>query len=122
MHPVERLLQALREDRQRSAWSRADTLAHRAGQLAGEVEEVRAAVALGNRENLHEELGDAFWDLLFLVVLAEEAGVGTLESVVEGALGKLRRRKPWLATGEQLTLEEEVARWAEAKRLERSPG
>lgn len=109
----------LQLDRKNSAWSREGTLEFRTKEFAGEARELAEAVEKLDDENLKEELGDALWDLMFLFIMAEEKGLFTAKAVIEGAMQKLRRRKPWIFTGEKVSKEEEVRRWIEAKKEEK---
>ncbi len=119
MTPFEELYRLMQRDRKRSPWSHANTLEDRYKELASEVEEIREAIEKEDRENLGEELGDALLDILFLMVMGEEQGWFSRDQVIEGAIAKIRRRKPWIFSEEELSIEEEHRRWQEAKRLEK---
>lgn len=106
-------------DRRNSAWSRQDTFLHRYEELLSEVKEIKESLDNKDDENFKEEVGDALWDLLFLMVMAEEKGIFTAKEVIEGAIAKLKRRKPWIFTGKKLSIDEEVKRWTEVKKLEK---
>jgi uncharacterized protein YabN with tetrapyrrole methylase and pyrophosphatase domain len=109
----------LKLDRKNSAWSKDCSLKSRVKEFAGEAQEIVEAVEKLDDENLKEELGDALWDLLFLFVLAEEKKLFTAKDVIEGAIAKLHRRKPWIFDGEKVSKEEELRRWAETKKQEK---
>jgi len=115
----EEFYEMLRTDRQNSSYSQECTFETRQNELLKEVAELGAAIAKDDVENMREELGDALWDLLFLFILAEEKKLFTAKEVIEDAMAKLKRRKPWIFTKERLTREEEYERWQEAKRKEK---
>ncbi len=119
MTPVAELIQALRLDRKRSAWSRAQTLDPSLVKLQGEIDECREALAGNDDGALTAELGDVLWSLLFaLIVAGDERGLD-LERIASAALAKLGARKPWLfEDGPPLTLEEEATLWIRAKARE----
>ncbi|MEK6823289.1 MAG: MazG nucleotide pyrophosphohydrolase domain-containing protein [Nanoarchaeota archaeon] len=106
-------------DRKFSAYSRASTLRDRVKNLAEEVDEIDKAIANNDMANLREELGDTMWDLISLMIIAEEQGLFTSKDVMTDAMHKLKRRKPWILTGEQLSVEEELARFKAVKQQEK---
>ncbi len=115
----EELYRSLMLDRQNSEWSREHTLSDRAEELLGEVKEVKLALENEDYDNLREELGDALWDLMFMIVIAEEKNLFLGKDVIEEALAKLRRRKPWIFTGEKVTKAEESRIWNDVKQKEK---
>ncbi len=62
--------------------------------LLSEAYEVIDAIAEGSPADLREELGDLLFQILFLVVLAEEQGNFNLAGVVRGISEKMIRRHP----------------------------
>ena len=89
-------------------------------QLTSEAEEVKAAVASNDNENLKEELGDLFWDTLMVMLIAEKEGLFKPSESLAVLIEKMRRRKPFLFTGQKVTLEEAERMWSEAKAKEKS--
>ena len=87
-------------------------------QLASEAEEVKAAVANNDHENLKEELGDLFWDTLIVMLIAEKEGIFKSAEPLQSLVEKMRRRKPFLFTGQKVTLEEAERMWSDAKAKE----
>ena len=87
-------------------------------QLSSEAEEVKAAVANGDYGNLKEELGDLFWDTLMVMLIAEKEGKFKSTEPIVALVEKMKRRKPFLFTGQKVTLEEAERMWAEAKARE----
>jgi len=116
---IEDFYKMLELDRKNSARSKLSTLKSRYEDLEREVHELKLAIDKNDDENLKEELGDALWDLLFLMIIAEEKGKFTSKEVIEGAMDKLKRRKPWIFEGKEISMEEETERWHEAKRKEK---
>ena len=109
----------LKLDRKNSVWSRKNTFDYTYAELKGEIDELGEALKNHDLQNLKEELGDSFWDLLFLAVIAEEKGYFTMKEVIETSIEKLKRRKPWIFTGEKLSMDEERIRWEKAKSKEK---
>lgn len=114
----EELFKILKLDREVSPWSQRDTFAKRHSELVKEIEEIKQAIENKDDENLKEEIGDSLWDLMFLMVVAEEKELFTAKEVIEGAIEKIKRRKPWIFTGEKINLEDEEKLWHEAKAKE----
>ena len=88
-------------------------------QLTSEAEEVKAAVANNDNENLKEELGDLFWDTLMVMLIAEKEGLFKPSESLTALIEKMKRRKPFLFTGQKVTLEEAESMWSEAKAKEK---
>jgi len=115
----EDLYEKLVLDRKYSNYSKTATLKDRQDELEKEIQELRQAIMNNDTDNLKEELGDALWDLLSLMIIADEKEMFTTKEVIEGAIFKLKSRKPWVFEGKPLPVEEELARWHEAKRKEK---
>ena len=94
------LYDILKLDRKNSAWSRQDTFRHRHKELESEVFEIKMSLEKEDMKNFKEELGDSLLDLLFLMVIAEEKELFTAKDVIEGVITKIKRRKPWIFSGE----------------------
>ena len=103
-------------------WARLQNVDDYAKQLASEAREVVAAVDASDKENLMEELGDLFWDTLMVMLIAEKEGLFKATAPLDALIGKMRRRKPFLFTGQDVTLEEAERMWSQAKVKEKAAG
>ncbi len=84
--------------------------------LLSEAYEVIDAVIEGSPADLREELGDLLFQILFLVVLAEEQGHFDLAGVVRGISEKMIRRHPHVFAGKSVRDVSEVkANWEKIK-------
>ncbi len=115
----EELFKILKLDRKVSPWSQRDTFEKRHSELVKEIEEIKLAIQNKDTENLKEEIGDSLWDLMCVMVVAEEKELFTAKEVIEGAIEKIKRRKPWIFTGEKITIEDEARLWQIAKAKEK---
>ncbi|HLD06520.1 MAG TPA: MazG nucleotide pyrophosphohydrolase domain-containing protein [Candidatus Nanoarchaeia archaeon] len=88
-------------------------------EIIGEAEEVRAAIAKQDLQNLREELGDILMDWASLCVLAEQQGLLAVDEVIAGAMQKIRRRRPYLEENRRVTKEEARKIWLEVKSQEK---
>lgn len=113
-------LEMLKLDRKNSAWAKENTIESRFAELKSEIAEIEAAINKKDMQNLKEELGDALLDLMTLMVIAEDQGHFKAEDSIKEIIKKIKRRKPWIFNGEKLTAEQEVQRWKEAKKKEKS--
>jgi len=115
-----RLLEIVRELRIRCAWDREQTLATMAKGLIEESYEVLDAVERDSAAELTGELGDVLVQVLFGAVIAAERGSGSIESIMDAAIGKLIRRHPHVY-GDAVARDaaEAVANWEKIKRAER---
>ncbi len=115
----EELHQMVKLDRKNSAWSKERTLHEKAQELEKEVKELIEAIGKEDDENIKEELGDVFWDLLITIVAAEEIHNIDSNKIFESITTKIKRRKPWIFEDNNITAEEEVRRWKEIKQIEK---
>lgn len=107
-----RVLGVVRELRQGSTWSAAQTPQTLRPYLVEEVHELGHAIASGDPLQLREELGDMLLHLAFQIVLAEERGQFDAEAVVGALEQKMRRRHAPLSGREGGALES----WERRKR------
>ncbi|MFC2135617.1 MazG nucleotide pyrophosphohydrolase domain-containing protein [Bacteroidota bacterium] len=106
-------------DRKKSPWSKKLSFERRLEELKGEINEAIEAYESRDMEHFKDELGDIYWDLTFLITMAEEKGLFNGEEVFDNALEKFKRRKPWIFQNVDITEEEEVERWNIAKKKEK---
>ncbi|HLR91723.1 MAG TPA: MazG nucleotide pyrophosphohydrolase domain-containing protein [Atopostipes sp.] len=86
-----------------------------------ELDELKEAYANEDLENVVEELGDLFMQLLYQTAVGEKEGIFSLEEVLEGINKKLRRRHPHVFDGVKAETPEEVdAIWQKIKEQERN--
>ncbi len=87
-------------------------------ELESEIREVRQT---STSETLADELGDMFRDALFALLTAvRDKRVAKLPTLFQHTLSKIRRRKPWVEEGRQVTIDEAVEIWERTKAKERS--
>lgn len=105
----EQFYEILKLDKEKSTWSQKQTLQDRFIELKLEVEEVGQAIKNDDIDNLKEELGDVLWDLLSIMIIAEDGGLFKKEDVVADVTAKIKRRKPWIfEDGKMMSLEKEL--------------
>src|SRR5438270_11386621 len=95
--PLERLVEIMRRLRvpvSGCEWDTVQTFETIAPFTIEEAYEVADAIARKDMDSLAEELGDLQLQVLFHARMAEEAGLFTLEDVLERICGKMERRHP----------------------------
>ena len=101
-------------------WDKAQTHESLIPCLRNECEEVVQAIEQHDEENLCEELGDVFLQVLLHARIAEEEGQFTMADVVNGLAEKMVRRHPHVFGNEEYgPPEQNQARWEEIKRQEK---
>ena len=103
----------------RCPWTSAQTAEGYTAQLRSEADEAMVAVANRDHENLKEELGDLLWDVVMCALLAERSGHFRAHEVFDDVVAKMRRRKPFVFDGTDVTEEEAQRIWADAKAWEK---
>ncbi len=101
-------------------WDRKQTLASVRRHLIEEAYEVIEAINEEDNENIAEELGDLFFNAVFLCKLGEKEQRLTTEKVLKGIIAKLIRRHPHVFEDKQnLNAEQVVLQWNKIKQAEK---
>lgn len=101
-------------------WDREQTLESSRGALIEEAFEVLEAIDLNEAENLKEELGDLFFNVIFLCKLAEKEGHFNMQKVLNAISEKLIRRHPHVFGDTKVQNTEEVRhQWEAIKKEEK---
>lgn len=103
-------------------WDRAQTHESMIGYLRDECEEVVAAIENKDDENLCEELGDVFLQVLLHAQIAKEESRFDMSDIIDGLAQKMIRRHPHVfgnAPQAQST-EEGLANWEAIKEQEKA--
>lgn len=87
--------------------------------IVGEALEVKKAAEAKDYEELKEELGDVFWNVLFMTNIAEQNGLFTLHEVLETSKEKMIRRHPHVFGNESKDMNSIHKKWEEIKAQER---
>ena len=103
----------------RCPWTTARTVEEYVSAIREEADEVQLAVSNRDHENLKEELGDLLFDAVVCSLLAERGGWFRVHEVLDQVVAKMRRRKPVVFDGTEVTEEEAKRIWAEAKAREK---
>ena len=116
----EELVDVVKKTLEKCPWAKEQTIEKHKDEILSEAKEIINAVDKKDYENLKEELGDLFYDILFICAIAEKEGLFTTKEVINGVKGKLIRRKPWVFGNETVkSSEEAVKRWNEIKKKEK---
>lgn len=121
--PMERLVDAMTQIRDRCVWTQAIDHDALVPYLIEESYELVEAIETGTRTELVEELGDVLWQVLFHAEIASRAGTEPfdLDDVAQAALDKMVPRHPHVFGDEVATTPEEVMTlWFRAKAAEKS--
>lgn len=91
-----RVMELVRDLRERCPWDRVQTRATLRPYLVEEVLELDHAIGEGDHDAIREELGDFLLHLSWQLVLSEEEGSATAETVADQVIRKMQRRHPHL--------------------------
>jgi tetrapyrrole methylase family protein/MazG family protein len=101
-------------------WDREQTLMSSRKYVLEEICELIEAIDLGDNHHIQEELGDLFYNAIFLSRLAEKEGRASLSGAVKEITEKLIRRHPHVFGGiKEATTEEIVHNWEKIKKEEK---
>ncbi|MBW2999805.1 hypothetical protein KY339_03960 [Candidatus Woesearchaeota archaeon] len=102
------------------AWDKQQTLESFKEHILKEAEEVVEAIENSNPEEIKKELGDLFWNILFMCQIAKEKGLFDIKEVMEEVKEKMIRRHPHVFGDEKAKdTEEIIKRWHEIKKEEK---
>jgi uncharacterized protein YabN with tetrapyrrole methylase and pyrophosphatase domain len=115
--PLERLDEITRRLRRECPWDREQDERSIVPHTVEEAYELADAAQRGDDEKLRDELGDVLFQVVFLSLLLEERGAGSLSEVAEQLTAKLIRRHPHVFGDEEAETAGEVLRnWDQIKR------
>jgi MazG family protein len=121
VNPLFEIIRTLRS-RNGCAWDREQTALSMWKCLAEEVYELRDAIAENDMANVSEELGDALFQLLFIIEIFSEKKAFSLEDVVAQVAAKMIRRHPHVYEDAVVSTKRELDdQWDAIKRREK-PG
>jgi NTP pyrophosphatase (non-canonical NTP hydrolase) len=107
------------KDHEKSEWAKDCKFKQRITEFIKEVKEIEAALNNNDLENLKEELGDALWDLIYSIHLANNENLFKAEEVFNEIIKKINRRKPWINKEKEVSKEEELKIWYDVKTKEK---
>jgi NTP pyrophosphatase (non-canonical NTP hydrolase) len=116
---MKRLLELVKRNADTCPWTKEQTSEKFIRKLAGEMDEFKEAYGKQDWDNVEEELGDLFWDVLTLAYILERENKLKASKVVSRIHGKISHRKPWLITGETVSIEDAKKIWMERKEKEK---
>lgn len=113
-------MQALRDPETGCPWDRKQNYQTIVPYTLEEAYEVADAIEQGNYEELHGELGDLLFQVIFYAQIGQEEGRFDFESIAQKMADKLERRHPHVFAEQEYTSDEELKRnWERQKQLER---
>ncbi len=96
------------------------TIKEMANCIVLEAKELLEETEKDSHEEMKEELGDVLAICLYFAVLAEEKGYFSVKDSLQNAIGKFKRRKPWIFKEMGVnTVDQARALWDEAKQKEK---
>jgi XTP/dITP diphosphohydrolase/tetrapyrrole methylase family protein/MazG family protein/ATP diphosphatase len=114
---LERLDEITRRLRRECPWDREQDERSIVPHTVEEAYELADAAQRGDDEKLRDELGDVLFQVVFLALLLEERGAGSLSAVAEELTAKLIRRHPHVfGDAEAETAGEVLRNWDTIKR------
>ncbi len=115
-----KIMQALRDPETGCPWDRKQNYQTIVPYTLEEAYEVADAIEQGNYEELHGELGDLLFQVIFYAQIGQEEGRFDFESIAQKMADKLERRHPHVFAEQEYTSDEELKRnWERQKQLER---
>lgn len=118
----EDFIELIKTSCKKDPWTKKTGLEGYCYELKKESEEVIEAIEKKDNENLKEELGDILHDWAHICMMAEEKKLFSVKDVLDEAIAKINRRKPYLKTGQNLSAEEARKIWLEEKEKEKHGG
>lgn len=105
--------------RKECPWDAEQTLDSFHKYIVEESIEAQKAAEAKDYEELKEELGDVFWNVLFMCNIAKDNNLFDVEDVLQSAKEKMIRRHPHVFAGESKDMDAIHKKWVEIKAEER---
>lgn len=105
--------------RKECPWDAEQTLDSFHKYIVDESIEAQKAAEAKDYEELKEELGDVFWNVLFMCNIAKDNGLFDIHDVLQHAKEKMIRRHPHVFAGESKDMDAIQKKWQEIKAEER---
>lgn len=119
-HRLLTIMQALRDPVSGCPWDRKQTYATIVPYTLEEAYEVADAIERGDFEELHGELGDLLFQVIFYAQIGQEEGRFDFESIAEKVSDKLISRHPHVFGDKDFSTDEELKKhWEQQKHRER---
>jgi len=99
-------------------WIKNQTSKTHLKKLFSELEELDDAYNKSNWNGTQEEMGDVLWDVLILAYILEKEGRINVKQTIRNIREKICRRKPWLESNDEISLDEAKRIWIEKKNME----
>ena len=106
--------------RKECAWDAEQTIDSFHKYVVGEAIEVQKAAEVKDYEELKEELGDVFWNVMFMCNIANENNLFDLNDVIITVKEKMIRRHPHVFGNESNDMESIHKKWVEIKAQEKA--
>lgn len=113
------LVEISRRLRKECPWDAKQTLDSFHKYIVEESIEAQKAAEAKDYEELKEELGDVFWNVLFMTNIAKDNGLFDINDVMQNAKEKMIRRHPHVFAGESKDMDAIYKKWEEIKAEER---
>ncbi|NIO44175.1 MAG: nucleotide pyrophosphohydrolase [Candidatus Aenigmarchaeota archaeon] len=116
----DKTLKTIRKKVYECPWSKEEEIKGHIEELLKEVKELKEAIEKNDKINLREEIGDVFYDSMFLMFLAERDESINLEEILKTLREKIERRTPWIFGNMKINTREEALKvWNEIKQKEK---
>ena len=88
--------------------------------ILDESKELLDAFRNKDSENIKEELGDILMNTIIACILAEKEGIGSSRDIINNAISKIKRRRPYIEENRKVSKEESVKIWMDVKKEEKN--
>lgn len=113
-------IKTLRHPETGCPWDREQKLADLLKPLSSEVDELTEAIFSGDSDHIREELGDVFFNVCQILVVAQEDGLFEPEHSIDEVIEKMVRRHPHVFGEDKAKDAEHAAKlYQQAKRQEK---
>ncbi len=119
MHKLQEMIELVRKCRENCPWCKEQTFEQHLEHVFSEAKELMEEVKRKDTEGMKEELGDLVWDVMMLLHIAEHSKMLDPDEVIGRVVEKMKRRKPYIVKGEDVTIEEAMRIWNEEKAKEK---
>jgi uncharacterized protein YabN with tetrapyrrole methylase and pyrophosphatase domain len=113
------LVQISQRLRKECPWDAEQTVDSFHKYIVGEAIEAQKAAEAKDYDELKEELGDVFWNVMFMCNIAKDNNLFDLNDIIKSAKEKMVRRHPHVFAGASKDMVEIYKKWDEVKAMEK---
>ena len=115
----EQFLDMLDKNEKYDVWVKSHSVRSYSQELGKEINELLEGLKNNDQKNIEEEIADILYNAFVLAKIVERDYGFEIKTLMNNIIQKMQRRKPYIFEEKEVTMEESIVLWQEAKRKEK---